>query len=65
MLYDIQSVVKDKDGVPGLQTDTVSGSKRRIFDRVKELNKPSRRQQCRVVDQQGRILDGNEIHEMR
>lgn len=62
MLFDVQSVVRDKDGVPGLATDMVSGSRRRIYRRVKELN--SRRQQCRVVDQQGRILSGRDIEEL-
>ena len=62
MLFDVQSVVRDKDGVPGLATDLVSGSRRRIYGRVKELN--GRGQQCRVVDQQGKILNGREIQEL-
>jgi hypothetical protein len=65
MLYDIQAVVKDRDGVPGLQTDLVTSSTRRIYARVKELNNPARRQQCRVVDQQGKVLSGQEIEDMR
>lgn len=60
MLYDIQRVEDH-----ALKTDLVSSSKRRVYARVKELNSPARRQQCRVVDQQGNILSDREIHDMR
>ena len=62
MLYDIEAVVRDKHNVPGLATDMVSGSRRRIYGRVKELTK--RGQQCRVRDQQGRLLSGRDIEEL-
>lgn len=62
MLYDIQKVERDKWNHPVLRTDLVSSSKRRIFNRAKELNE--RRQQCRVLDQTGRILNGKEIVEL-
>lgn len=65
MLYDIQRVERNRDGIPALHTDLVSGSRRRIYDRARELNNPARRQQCRVVDQQGHILTAEEIHAMR
>lgn len=63
MLYDLQAVVKDRDGVPGIQTDLVTSSKRRIYNRVQEL--AGRKQQCRVKDQTGRVLSAEEIHDMR
>jgi hypothetical protein len=63
MLYDLQTVVRDKNNVPGLQTDLVTSSKRRIYDRIVELKK--RKQQARVWDQTGVLLSAEEIDEMR
>ena len=63
MLYDIQKVERDKWNHPVLRTDLVTSSKRRIFNRVRELE--GRKQNCRVIDQQGHILTPEEIHDMR
>jgi hypothetical protein len=62
MLYDIQKSERDSHGVPRLLTDMVSSDKRRIFNRVKELN--GRGQQCRVVPQYGPYLSHEEIKEL-
>jgi hypothetical protein len=63
MLYDVQKVERDKWGTPVLRTDLVTSSKRRIFNRVWELQ--GRKQQNRVIDQDGRIMQPEDIHEMR
>jgi hypothetical protein len=62
-LYDIQKVERDKWNHPVLRTDLVSSSKRRIFDRIRELE--DRKQNCRVLDQYGRVLKTEEIYDMR
>lgn len=62
MLYDIQKSERDSRGVPRLVTDMVSGNKRRVFNRCKELE--GRRQQFRVVPQYGRYLQPEEIQEL-
>ena len=63
MLYDIRAVVKDKNKIPGLQTDLVTSSKRRIFARCQEL--VGRKQSFQVRDQTGHVLTADEIHDMR
>lgn len=62
MIYDIQRVERDKNGIPGLYTDLVTPSRRRIFNRVRELN--GRKQQCRVKDMTGRTLNDREIKDL-
>ena len=63
MLYDVQKVEKDRWGHPVIRTDLVTSSRRRIFNRTQELT--GRKQKSRVLDQYGRILDPEEIFDMR
>jgi hypothetical protein len=63
MLYDIQKSERNSAGIPRLVTDLTSGSKRRIFERCKDLQ--NRRQQFRVVPQYGAYLSADEINDMR
>jgi hypothetical protein len=62
-LYDLQKVERDKWNHPVLRTDLVTSSKRRIYNRVQELK--ARKQQHRVIDFYGNILETRDIEDMR
>lgn len=55
MLLDLQVV---KPNERGLYTDLVTSSRRRLFNRLREVT--ARGQQARVLDETGRILSTDE-----